>query len=359
MFTDSDRQKYIACQEWVRRGLGTPDQLARYRAYIATFEANQATVDNPPAQHTLFDQADPQPVTPQAEDTPGHPETVKVWAMVGLHAIGGNHGGGWRFWALAHTLDTQGSGWVWRSDLWGWLSHLGVGDRQRRRWLRDAINTGLVREAGDRYYLTGLSRAAVILGCQQVGRPAEVSAAGLVGKGWRAVVWGAYIATLNGRPMSQETKHRLTGVDPRTQRNYQAAIPGEARRNYAKTNTPGDHVDGIRDNGRGAAFVGRDGKLVYRLPDIRIVPSGLARLTPKGRSRKAQKQVNACLPRGGHSDRFLRLFHDTANGVKATLRQISRADLPPWETPGELFELSHAGRSVNLWQPVAVGGINP
>lgn len=343
---------------WVRAGKGTPDQLERYHAYIAAYELQ--TVD-PPAQHTLFNQADPQPVTSRPEDTQpvGYPATVKLWPMVGLAAVQTLHGGAWRAWALCHALDRDGSGRCLRSDLWGWLHELDVDERTRRRWLRDALDLSLITEAGDHYYLVGLGRAAVMLGCDDIGTPAEISPGALVREGWRSVVWGAYIATLNGRPISQETKHRITGVDPRTQRNYQAQVPGAVRRNYAKTNTPGSHITGVRDNGRPGSFVGRDGRIVYRLPDIRTIPGNVARLTPRGRSRKAQKQVKLLCIVAREKGQLLRLFHDTAKGVKATLRAILRADLPPSDTPGEIYQLIRAGISVNLWQPVPVGEVLP
>lgn len=375
LLAEYDRQRYEYCKTWVKAGIGTPDQLARYRAYIADFEANQAAVNSP---RSIFDhQADTRTqmifdtvsgvtnVTPAknlagaaVDDLPRFPQTVKVWSLVGLAAIQSNHGGAWRVWVLCHAIDQAGSGRARRSDLWRWLAELGVGDRKRRRWLRDAITIGLVREAGEYYYLAGLARAAIILGCDHIGRPAVISPVDLMRSGWRAVVWSAYLLTLDGRPISQEKKAILTGIDPRTQRNYQRSSPGEVRRNYAKTDIPGDHVDGLRDHGKPSAFVGRDGRIVYRLPDIRLV-SGVAKLTSKGRSRKAQRVINSRVIVARDQGSLVRLFHESTKGVKAALRQLSQADIPPWERPAELFSLLFAGRSVNLWQPVAVGGVVP
>ncbi len=369
-----EKQRYQFCKLWIRAGKGTPDQLERYRQFVRDYELRQAGAESPPAQTlNLFDQAvDDHPAQP-AEDLPQlatdpdpgpvaasrYPDSVKIWPVVGLVAINGNSGGAWRLWALCHALDSQGSGRALISDLLGWLAELGVGDRKRRRWIRAALELGLIRAGGDYYYLAGLAGGAVALGCMQIGAPAKVAAVDLLRSGWRAVVWGAYIATLHGRPISQDKKYELTGVDPRTQRNYQASVPGGHRRNYARTNTPGDHCAGLKDNGRPGAFVGRDGKIVDRLPDIRTTPGSVAQLANRDRSRKAQKKINFLFIVEREQDQILRLFHDTAKGVKAALRRIARADLSPSESPGEVYELIRAGRSVNLWRPVAVDGVMP
>lgn len=292
----------------------------------------------------------------QEQTTPNQPlpwpSSVKIWPVVVLTSITTRHGGGARVWALAKAIDHQGSGKVSRPDLWAFIDHLGIGGRKRRRWLRDALDLGLLREHDDIYYLAGWGPGAVALGCHQVGRPATVSALSLTSAGWRSHVWGAFISTLNGRPMSQETMAEITTIDPRTQRNYQAAIPMSTRRNYAEIDLPGDHVDGLREHGRSSAFVGRDGRVIYRLPDQREVPNFIAQAQPKGRSRKAQKQVNISFSVEREPNFVMRLFHETHRGVEAAIRKLSRADIPPWSQPAEVFELLFAGRTTNLWQPV-------
>lgn len=280
--------------------------------------------------------------------------TIKLWPVAILAAINNKRHGAARIWVLARALDSQGSGKVKRSDLWDFCADLSIGERKRRRWLRDAINFGLLREHDDFYYLAGLAPGALALGCQQIGKPATLAASELVRSGWRAHVWSAYLATLNGRPMSQEAKQAVTGIDPRTQRNYQAALPGEARRNYAETDLPGDHAEGLQEHSRESAFVGRNGRVIYRLPDQRMVPEFIAQAQPKGRSRKAQKLINLSFSEKRDPGFVMRLFHETHRGVEAAIRKISRADIPPWEQPTELFELIFAGKRSNLWQPVSV-----
>lgn len=294
----------------------------------------------------------PDQTPPAQQDTSA---TIKVWSIPLLwasHAV--NHGGGARIWYLARSLDRAGCGWIKRSELWDYLRSLGVGERKRRRWLGDAqalrlLTEGVIR--GDPVYMiSGLGRGAVALGAQTIGRPSTISARDLVRSGWKSRVWSAYLATLP-RPISQETKHLITGVNPRSQRDYQSAQPGGVRKNYAETNLRGsDKITGLREHGRRSAFVGRSGRIMYRLPDIRLVPSFVSRSGLRGRSRKAQKVINRSFYEERAEGYFVRLFHETRTGAETAIKSMAQAD----NQPLELFTLAYAGRRNNIWTPVSV-----
>lgn len=301
------------------------------------------------------------PPAPQASAEKALPsDTIKVWSAVILWAAhAGKHGGAARVWFLARSLDQNGSGWILRSDLWEFLRSLGVGERKRRRWLGDALSLGLLTETviwgAPAYHMASLGRGAVALGAQELGRPSTVSAQALVNSGWRAYVWSAYIAALRERPISQETKAQLTGVKPRTQRNYQADLPGSSRSNYAETALTGsDKIIGLREHGRRSAFVGQAGRIFYRLPDIRFTPRFISQSLARGRSKKAQRIINRLFHEEQAEGYFVRLFHQTHRTAESAIKHIVKSDIPPWELPGELFELVYAGRRSNIWSPVAV-----
>ena len=282
---------------------------------------------------------------------------IKIQPELGIASIRNRHAGAFRVWTLARDLDIgpdikhpDGRGHITQRALWERLTQLIVGDRKRRRWLRDAIQTRLLKIVGDQYYLVGLGRAGLILGCDHVGKPAKISTSGLCGMGWRAHVWAGYLATLGNRPVSQAVKCLLTGVDPRTQRNYQAALPGTARKNYAKTHIKPGNVEGDREvNGR--VLFSKYGQVFQRLPDQRLVPFEIAEPCKRGRSRKAQAFINSSSLLGRASEFTPRLFNSSTKQAKATIRTLSRSNQTP---PTEIFELIYAGNHANLYQAISL-----
>ena len=76
----------------------------------------------------------------------------------------------------------------------------------------------------------------------------------------------------------------------------------------------------------------------------------------KGRSRKAQKQINSSLSIPGQAKGvYLRLFCEDPRQTKTVGRQIRGARLAPWEAPQEIFEVRHCGLSSNLWASIPTG----
>lgn len=317
----------------------------------------QAILNNRRAEYALeHDRPKPDQVRLMVQPIPTQPhQALKTWPVVIMAADQKKAGGAIRLYFIARMIDRRGSGKVDKAELWGWLKYFRVGDRKRRRWIAQAKAYGLLSETDNYYYLLSLGRAALAVGCDRVGRPAKISGLAMVSSGWRAHVWAAYLSTLHGRPVSQQTKERLTGVSERTQRNYQAALPGEKRGNYAVTKHKGDRLTMFREYGRGAAFVGRDGKIIFKLPDTRNVPGFIATAAPRGRSRKAQKMINQTsfyVERGNHDSHF-RLFYDK-NADRAARRIANNSDLPPWELPREVFEFTKAHKFNNTWRPIEV-----
>lgn len=296
-------------------------------------------------------QPDPDPEPPPASSADN---SVKIWPVVGLAAIQAYTGGAWRAWSLARHLDKSGAGKVARAELLAFLVGLGVNERTRRRWIEQALELELFREYRGTYYLVSLENACTRLGNMgTVGKPALVSAEALASKGWRSRVWSAYLATLGERPISQARKAEITGIDPRTQRNYQASVPGFAISNYADRGRANSGLlGGLRDVCGMTVFVSKRGRLIQRLPDGRHVPRSVSRPCPKGRSRKAQKAVNVSFFVEREPCGAFRLFHDNHKGIAGALHKISRSDNRP--EMQELFERTSTLRGVQNWQPVPV-----
>ena len=305
--------------------------------------------------------------------TPGLllPKTVKVWPLVGLAAIRSNLGGGWRLYCLAKSLDGQGRGYIYRDDLTAYVLGLGVSKKTLRRWMTEARNNDLVsdiqsRSGRWRLILAGHHKAAAAVGCQHVGnRRVEMSAAELVSKGWRSVIWAAYATTTKGKPIKRTKQAEITGVTPRMQRHYQLESGRiVVRRNFAISDTPADHLDGIKEFSKHAApfswFDKETGRRVvaWRLPNSYSV-IGLD-AGQRGRSRKVNKSLSNIRAseealfqkQQGLTDcspDIVRLFNRTQEQVKATDRKLASRD----NQPSELYRLKYEGQSVSSWDALA------
>ena len=294
---------------------------------------------------------------------------IKLWPMLGLAANHARYTGGWRAWVLAHALDTQGSGKVGQGDLRAYLDHLGLNRRSQGRWMAQAKTLEIIRESKNDYYLVSLAKAAIALKCPVVGKPAIIEPGRLVKSGWKAYIWGAYLTTLSGH-ISQKVKEQMTGISPRSQRNYQGNYSridgkmekgktlGRAVQNYARMSGPKESLfaTGLRDVTGKTVFIDNNGQLVQRLPDFRIVYESTAvKHDCMGRTRKAQKTLNA------HSFNMereqcasLRLFHNSHKQAENKARNLGT--LPPWRQPSELFVRAYRGENANRWEIIDLAG---
>lgn len=345
MFTDSDRQaiidrlsaKYgdnlinrcLSEVEWARQGYKFNHRIPR-RHQRPTNQAAEIVAEHINGELTL-----------------------KIWPIVGLSAIGVDAGGAWRIWVLARHIDQDGDGRVCIDRLFDYCKTLQIDERNRRRWITQAVELGLFQRSKHYFYLAGLARGALILGCQTIGKPVFVSPSAMVRRGWRGHVWAAFLATLNA-PMSQLVKEQVTGVSDRVQRNYQKAVaPGIRVKNYCERGKAVDgRADGLRSSFGWDVFT-THGKVIQRLPDRWQVLPSLAKRGVKGRSRKAQKIINtSCLEARRKDGDILRLFHEQHGKAAAAIKRWSHSD---GDRPTEIFEgIPTRSKRVALWQPLEV-----
>jgi hypothetical protein len=266
---------------------------------------------------------------------------IKVWPKLGVSSWLANAGGAWRIWRLAKHYDPTNSGRVDREGFYEYLNSLGVPRQNRWRWLNKALELGLITQVkypwGIVFQTVGVARGASILGCEQLGYPVFISVADLIKTGWRATVWVALHAWLDG-PISQATKERLTGVNPRTQRNYLSEVQHEKQKNYTERDLDPEylpiHKEVLPDR---HLFLNEQGQVIQRLPDKISVPDQVARKAPKGRSRKAQRELNATSSkvRREQCGQPVRMFYKDPGVALKTLRA---AAVPASKAvPGHLF----------------------
>jgi hypothetical protein len=285
-------------------------------------------------------------------------EYIKIYPLLAFAAIKSQQVGAWRAWTIAKHLDQpNGAGNITRRALITRLDELRVSKRQQRRWITAAYRLGLWQETHGVLYLVNLARAAYKLGASRVGRPAIIDQSAMISNNWRAYVWAGYLTTLHERPISQLKKYQLTGIDPRTQRNYQRQLAPGRRGNYAQTNLKPEQIDGMEETEGGHYFKGRDNQVIRKLPDTRIVSDTVSKAAPKGRSQKAQKALNCLSNEGQANEQFFRVFCESPKQAEAAERQIAHSNLYPWEKPRELYQLRYAGQNNNLYTTISMGSI--
>lgn len=349
-----------------------------------------STVLPPPEAVDILSTYTHKPITPSKPKAP--PITVndqiKIHPLVGTHSWVNEHGGAWRIWEYARSLPGADSGWIYQKPLTKHLVALGVNYRTILRWKEDAVGLGLLITSSIHgkpcYTIASLSTAAWKLGAQEVGNPTYLQTAPLFKKGWKQTVWEAYLLTTEGKPISQFKKHVITGVTKEAQRicerNNQHLVK---RRNYAPTSFSKTHLTGLQENTKYSVFLGKHGRVIQRLPNQTFLKGSPTKDAPKGRKRKAQKQLNMLLYVEQHNasvesgsqpsqtgtqygdtqttytykpidGEYVRLFHDNSKSVDHTIKKLSRSDIPLDEQPTEVFRIKYRGRRSNLWEPISV-----
>ena len=278
-----------------------------------------------------------------------YPQEVNFYALMGVHAAQrySRIGGGWRLYVLAKALDGHGHGReavgsVQTDDLREFALALGVIPRTYRRWYRQAVQAGLFdpvqsKSGAWRLILPCAGKAAHYMGADDIGRKVEMSAADLLGKGWKANVWAAFEAA-RGLQISRDRLEQMTGVPTSTQRyrDNQAGVQRTA--NYAQSDYKADHLPGLQElSDHKGLFVANNGRVYWRLPDKRTTDA--ATDAGRGRGRKAQSELNtlneqdqdgALLEQralsGDLAGEFIRILCKTPAQRRASERKVARQD---------------------------------
>ena len=275
------------------------------------------------------------------------PQYVSFYADMGVHAArkSSRVGGGWRLYVWAKALDSTGLGNIKRDDLHDYAISLGISPRQWRRWIDEARRHDLVRDwqrkTGEwMLALPSWGKAAYYIGAASVGsRKVWMSAADMVGAGWKARVWAAYESSYGGSPISRERMQKLVNVPASTQRyrDNQAGVQRIA--NYARLEKVSpDMASGLEEYGFGqhkGLFIGKHGYLYSRKPDSRL--TDIAWRGRKGRARKANALLRRLQQQDGlfqkqqtFSDAvepdssYVRMFNFTEKQKKITERRMAR-----------------------------------
>ena len=271
-------------------------------------------------------------------------QTVSFYAEMGVDAARrySHNGGGWRLYVLAKALDITGLGMVKRDELEAFALALGVNVRTFQRWMKQARNNDLFidmqSQSGEWLLrLPSAGKAAAAMGIDRLSRKVTMRAVDLIGKGWKARIWGAYEATFNGKPISREKMQKTINVPVSTQRYRDASAKVDRIRNYCKSAYKGSMLAGLKEYSKHKGiYLSKDGFIYWRLPNSYQVD--FAMRGGRGRAKKANKIIKSMQSINGlfqkqqalsfeveTKDNFIKLFY-TAQQVKAATRKINKID---------------------------------
>lgn len=278
----------------------------------------------------------------QLENSPAA-QTVTFYAEMGIEAARrfSRLGGGWRLYVIAKHIDQAGRGIIKRDDLQAFAYALGVTKPTFYRWMDQARRNDLFidvqSQAGDWLLrLPSAGNAAVAMGCERITRKVSMPITALIGKGWKARVNGAMMATYNGKPIARETIQKTRNLAQSTQR-YRDAAAGVRRvkciteLGQYEPKTGKTIINRLAAAKREGLYKGefiKDGKIYRRLPNV--YQFTLALRGGKGRARKANRiirqQQNGLLTMqqalSDDATDAVRLYNMTERQTKATLKKI-------------------------------------
>lgn len=271
-------------------------------------------------------------------------QTVSFYAEMGVDAARrfSKNGGGWRLYVLAKKLDVKGLGMIKRDELEAFTLALGVNVRTYQRWMKQARNNDLFIDTQSQsgewlLRLPSAGIAAAALGIDRLSRKVTMRAVDLIGKGWKARVWGAYEATFNGKPISREKMQKVINVPVSTQRYRDASAKVDRVRNYCKSAYRGSMLAGLKEhsNHKGL-FLSKNGFIYWRLPNSYQVD--FAMRGGRGRAKKANKIIKSMQSNNGlflmqqalsfevaTKDNYVRLFN-TAQQAQTAMKRLNKVD---------------------------------
>jgi hypothetical protein len=278
------------------------------------------------------------------------------------------HGGAFRLYVLARSLDPNGSGHIQIETLKAAAVQLKVKRRTFAYWIADALNCGIFEKMnGDILRVHSQGEVLRILGGREIDKTKVIiPLRSLFKNGWRARVWAAFLkANHNGKPISQKKLEDITGIPVRTQKGLGRYV--SSRRQIGITDRPAECVPGMNEYAtRGKAFVfvdpARKNERVaaIHLPSVKTVSNKNARITHAGR----RSAILADLQRHGlacaigllsfqqaDNRAVTRLFYSTPKQRKAATRLTQAMSKLP-QDPDNVFV--RRGKR-NAWDVLPLG----
>jgi hypothetical protein len=310
-------------------------------------------------RHSLLDSK-----TIRSKDTPppsSFPIEVRIWPQLTLWATQQNMGGAIRVWAFAKALDPSGSGVVEKSRLLSYLEWMNVSSASRYRWLRSAVQSGLLRPVRNdsQFLITSIHKTGESLDCPDIGPRCLTDAKTLTLTHWKSNVWDLILTQFKNRPVSRATLFQITGIPGRTQWELERFGLVQVHHNWCISNVNPALITPYTEFSRPHAFtahIGKQTRIVYQLPNHYTVPKlsgtpdggGYRRKTYTAASASAKSDTPEYLfsvvrfPESNFRDggtrcgKIYRLYFDREKPFTRALKRLGRAEIE-----GTLYQKIH------------------
>ena len=228
--------------------------------------------------------------------------------------------------------------------------YLGIQKGRFNRWLREAVQLGIIKRSANVLTLVSWGKAAVMVGVEgSLANAVEMGVTKITGEGWAAWVWAAYLKRHENKPIARSTLERITGVPERTQRAYEAETNVVNQANYGDFGFPDESPDEAITE-ETAGYFWYAGRIKKRLGNSRVI-SGVE-TCKRGRTKKHNQTIWAALSLWGSSQPKNRLyFHgpDKHKALKNAMRKMRKSNQPYNERPNVLFLHVGDALGVHLW----------
>ena len=287
------------------------------------------------------------------------PASIRVWPDLLITAEQRSSGGAARLWMIAKHINPGGCGVIPTKALRNYaVKGLGIKRAKYDTWLDRADLIGLLSRHGEYIRITGIARAAALLGVDRIRRPVYLDIGALVRPGWFSQVWAAWLK-VNGftdQPISRAALRELSGVSERNQRELERRAAVVNRANYAiDANLPADNLAGIRDFNHPGAFRYKN-VIAWRLPNSREVNQDVD-IAAKGSTRRTNKRLASWLSDLSNSvgRASVRLYNQNDKQLDKTTNKIRRLGCKGADDlPDQVYLLDGPGHRFGMYAVIAV-----
>lgn len=260
----------------------------------------------------------------------------------------------YRLWFLAKHFDKPGCGFIPAKAFRQHLHALGIPRQTAERWLTQSLALGLLTHSGSVYALASWQAGAALAGISRLKCPVRIASEKLLGKGWLAVCWAAFLLHFEGM-IARQTLQQLTSVPPRTQIEYEHQAGVINTSNYASYGKVADSPElALKLFGQPGHYT-RAGEIRRRLPNSRNL-SAVAGISLAARGRL--KHINEALELVDSSQTVdvshLPLYSRNPKQTKRFRRRHKKSDVHPKQQLAFIFELLKPFPRCGVYQAVAI-----
>lgn len=277
-------------------------------------------------------------------------KTIKIYPLPAIRMTKSGKGlGAVRIYFLAKHFNSWGSQRVIEKDFRDWIIGLGINKRRYYRWLKDALDLGLINREGGHLVLISYTAMAINSGSESIGAAYMLTMKQFLQRDLLSHLWKCYMVGFNGKITSRAKLEKRTGIKPKTQYRYEKKRGIKRTCQYASDPAyKADDIEAFREFKNPTAFVHLE-KIYWCIGSI-VEVSGVQTVASQ-RQRKIQRDLDNLETKVLRDySFFFRSFNRSDKQLKQTFRNLRKRSIADKRIPEYVYLLDKA----NLWQAVRV-----